>query len=134
MLVTPHTALELKLFNSCDKPMQSDSHHDVLKVLRFWMSWLFIQVDEDGPEAHAEHDEHGKAEQKHPRRWLSRWLHKREHGKQNPPAPLRPLSAKGSAKKEAHQGSKPTEGGKPAGTHFHTLLGRSQRVEIVFFL
>ncbi len=73
-----------------------------------------MQVDDDSSEANPQNDVHGNADQKHPRRWLSRWLHRREHGKQKSPAPPRPPSAKRTSKKDEHQGSKASDG-KPAG-------------------
>ncbi len=76
-----------------------------------------LQVHDDSAEAHTE-TEGGKAEQKHPRRWLSRWLHKREHGKQKSPAALKVLPAKKQPKKEESESLKASES-KPPGQSPH---------------
>ncbi|BDA46238.1 probable testis-expressed protein 2 [Coccomyxa sp. Obi] len=72
----------------------------------------YCQVHDDSAEAHAE-IEGGKSEQKHPRRWLSRWLHKREHGKQKSPVPVKVPPAKKQSKKEESESSKASESKAP---------------------
>ncbi|CAL8462381.1 g1914 [Coccomyxa elongata] len=72
----------------------------------------YSQVHDDSAAAHAE-TEGGKAEQKHPRRWLSRWLHKREHGKQKLPVAVKVLPAKKQPKKEESESLKASESKPP---------------------